>query len=272
MEISSILMLLAMGAGAGVLAGLLGIGGGMVMVPFLVMVFDREGVAPEREVQMALATSLTTILFTSLSSVRAHHRRGAVQWRLVRLLAPGIVLGSMLGARVVGYLPGQLLAGIFGVFISWTAFKMLRGGKKADTVATGTLPGPAGLMGAGGMIGVLSALLGAGGGFITVPYLSNRGVPFTQAIATSAACGFPIALAGSVGYMVLGWWQGMPGGGFAYINVQALLTIVPMSMLFAPVGASLAHRLPVARLKQAFSVLLLSLASYMLYRALSPFF
>ncbi|MDO4904371.1 MAG: sulfite exporter TauE/SafE family protein [Lautropia sp.] len=272
MEVSTILMLLAMGAGAGILAGLLGIGGGMVMVPFLVMIFDREGYEPARVVQMALATSLTTILFTSISSVRAHHRRGAVQWRLVRSLAPGIVLGSLLGARMVGYMPGQLLAGIFGGFIGWTAYRMFRGDRQAECGVRGSLPGSAGLMAAGGMIGMLSALLGAGGGFITVPYLANRGVSFTQAIATSAACGFPIALAGSLGYLLVGWWQGIPNGGFAYINLQALLTIVPMSMSFAPVGASLAHRLPVAHLKRAFSLLLFSLAGYMLYRALAPAF
>lgn len=267
METSSLLMLLSMGAGAGFLAGLLGIGGGMVMVPFLVMIFDREGFAPERVVQMALATSLTTILFTSLSSVRAHHRRGAVQWHLVRSLAPGILLGSLLGARIVGYLPGRLLAAIFGVFITWTAWKMLRGAANHAPPSTGRLPNTMGMVGAGGGIGALSALLGAGGGFITVPFLSNRGVPFSQAIATSAACGFPIALAGIVGYLLVGWWQQVPGGGFAYINLQALFTIVPMSMLFAPVGASVAHRLPVGHLKRVFALLLFSLAAYMLYRA-----
>lgn len=267
METSSLLMLLAMGAGAGFLAGLLGIGGGMVMVPFLVMIFDREGFADERVVQMALATSLATILFTSLSSVRAHHRRGAVQWHLVRALAPGILIGSLLGARVVGYLPGRVLAGIFGVFIFWTAFRMLRGTARQAAGPTGSLPGPAGLVGAGSLIGGLSALLGAGGGFITVPYLSNRGVPFAHAIATSAACGFPIALAGTLGYLLVGWWQQVPGGGLAYINLKALFTIVPMSMLFAPVGASVAHRLPVGHLKRVFALVLFSLSAYMLYRA-----
>lgn len=270
MDIPTLLMLLTMGAGAGFLAGLLGIGGGMVMVPFLVMIFDRGGFAPERVVQMALATSLTTILFTSLSSVRAHHRRGGVQWPLVRALVPGIILGSLLGARLVGYMPGRLLAGIFGVFISWTAYRMFRGVRHAAGTPGGKLPGAAGLFGAGSMIGMLSALLGAGGGFITVPYLSNRGVSFPHAIATSAACGFPIALAGTLGYLLVGWWQQIPGGGLAYINVQALFSIVPMSMLFAPLGASMAHRLPVAHLKRFFALLLLSLAVYMLYRALAP--
>ena len=260
-----LLGLLALGAGAGFMAGLFGVGGGMVMVPFLTMVFAARGVSAELIVQMSLATALATIMFTSLSSLRAHHKAGAVRWPVVWMLVPGILLGGQLGARIVAYLPGRLLAGMFAVFVGWTAWKMLRSaGKPAQDASGKPLPGRLGLAGTGVGIGILSALFGAGGGFITVPYLASRRVPFPQAIATSAACGFPIALSGTLGYMVVGWWQKLPGGALAYIDLAVLFAIVPMSMLFAPLGARVAHRLPVARLKRLFAGMLFCLAVYML--------
>ena len=262
MSVLTVLMLLLMGCGGGFLAGLLGVGGGMVLVPFLVMIFDAEGmVAPER------ATALATIMFTSLSSMLAHHRKGAVQWSLVLMLAPGILLGGQLGSRVVAWLPGQALSLVFALFVGWSASRMLRGARQV--VSTGRpLPGRLGLMAVGTGIGILSALFGAGGGFITVPFLAGHGVPMPKAVATSAACGFPIAVSGTLGYMVLGWWQGLPGGVLAFLEVPALLTIVPMSMLFAPLGAHMAHRLPVPTLKRLFACLLIVLAVYMLVRGL----
>ena len=269
MSVLTVLMLLLMGCGGGFLAGLLGVGGGMVLVPFLVMIFDAEGmVAPERLVQTALATALATIMFTSLSSMRAHHRKGAVQWNLVWLLAPGILVGGQLGSRVVAWLPGQVLAVAFALFVGWMGSRMLRGARRVEPDVPARLPGRLGLAAVGAGIGVLSAIFGAGGGFVTVPFLNSRGVPLPKAIATSAACGFPIALSGTLGYMVMGWWQGLPGGALAYLDLRALFTIVPMSMLFAPVGAYMAHRLPVPLLKRAFACLLFGLAGYMLVRAI----
>ena len=257
MTTTTVVMLLLMGCGGGFLAGLLGVGGGMVLVPFLVMIFDHVGHDPTMVVQTALATALATIMFTSLSSMRAHHRKGAVQWNLVWLLAPGILVGGQLGSRIVAWLPGQVLAVAFALFVGWMGSRMLRGARR----------GRLGLAAVGTGIGVLSALFGAGGGFVTVPFLNSRGVPLPKAIATSAACGFPIAFSGTLGYMVMGWWQGLPGGALAYLDVRALFTIVPMSMLFAPVGAYMAHRLPVPTLKRAFACLLFGLAGYMLVRA-----
>lgn len=237
----------------------------MVMVPLLTMVFSAMGVGDALIVQMALATALATIMFTSLSSMQAHHKAGAVQWHLVWMLVPGILVGGQLGARVVAYLPGRVLAGMFGLFVGWTAWKMLNSAKKSAEVTEGRQePGRLELAGAGVGIGILSALFGAGGGFITVPYLSGRGLSFARAIATSAACGFPIALSGTLGYMLIGWWHGLPGGALAYIDLAVLFSIVPMSMLFAPLGARAAHRLPVARLKRLFACLLFCLAGYML--------
>jgi len=240
MTTTTVVMLLLMGCGGGFLAGLLGVGGGMVLVPFLVMIFDHVGHDPTMVVQTALATALATIMFTSLSSMRAHHRKGAVQWNLVWLLAPGILVGGQLGSRIVAWLPGQVLAVAFALFVGWMGSRMLRGARRVEPDVPARLPGRLGLAAVGTGIGGLSAIFGAGGGFVTVPFLNSRGVPLPKAIATSAACGFPIAFSGTLGYMVMGWWQGLPGGALAYLDVRALFTIVPMSMLFAPVGAYMA--------------------------------
>lgn len=272
MSIEIALLLLGMGAVIGFLAGLLGIGGGMLMVPFVTMVLSATGFPPEHTVRVAIATSLTTILFTSISSVRAHHRRGAVLWPTVRSLAPGIVLGSLGGAQVAGLLRGPLLAGLFAVFVSLTATQMLRArpAPAAGTEGARPLPGSAGMFGVGGLIGVISALVGAGGGFLTVPFLSGRGVTMQKAVASSAACGFPIALAGSIGYVISGWNAGLPGPMLGYVYTPALVFIVISSVLTAPLGAKTAHAMPTAQLKKVFALLLYGVAAYMLWKALNP--
>jgi uncharacterized membrane protein YfcA len=258
--------LLLLGCATGFLAGLLGIGGGMLMVPFLTWMLGARGVAPALAVKMAIATSMATILFTSLSSVRAHHKRGAVRWDLVRAMAPGIVLGGLAaGAGVFALVKGQALALFFALFVGWSATQMLRGTKAA---ADRSLPGAKGLVGAGGAIGFLSGLVGAGGGFITVPYLSRRGVAMHHAVATSAALGFPIAAANTAGYVVGGWSlpPALPGA-IGYLYLPALAVIAAASVLLAPLGARAAHALPVAQLKRVFAVMLYALAAYMLTRA-----
>jgi uncharacterized membrane protein YfcA len=256
-----IVALLLLGACTGFVAGLLGIGGGMLMVPFMTMLLGRAGVPDADVVKVAIATSLATVLFTSMSSVRAHHGRGAVRWTLVRALAPGILLGSLAGAQIAGAVPWRVLAGFFGLFIGYSAVRMLA----ARAVgATRALPGAGGLFAAGSGIGVLSALLGAGGGFITVPYLARRGVGMQQAVASSAACGFPIALAGTVGYAWAGRHLPMPAGTIGYVYLPALAVISAASMLTAPFGARVAHALPQGGLRRVFAVLLSLLAAYML--------
>jgi uncharacterized membrane protein YfcA len=260
--------LLLLGCGTGFLAGLLGIGGGMLMVPFLTYLLGARGVPPELAVKMAIATSMATILFTSLSSVRAHHRRGAVRWDLVRALAPGILIGGLAaGAGVFALVKGQVLALFFAVFVGYSATQMLIERKAR---AERSLPGPMGLAGAGGVIGFLSGLVGAGGGFVTVPYLSKRQVLMHQAVATSAALGFPIALANTAGY-VMGGWSLAPAlpGAVGYLYLPALVVIGAASVLLAPLGARAAHALPVKQLKRVFALMLYALAAYMLSRAIA---
>ncbi len=260
-----IVELLLLGSITGYLAGLLGIGGGMLMVPFVTLLLSSKAVAPQYVVKMAVATSLATILFTSISSVRAHHQRGAVRWDVARLLAPGIVVGSLIGAQIAKALPAQVLALLFAVFISSSATRTFL--KKAPKPAR-QLPGTAGMLGAGGVIGVLSALVGAGGAFVSVPFMTARNVPIHNAVATSAALGMPIALGGTVGYIVAGWsLPDMPAGTLGFIYVPALLTIAAASVLTAPLGARAAHRLNVEQLQRAFAVLLYALAGYMVYKA-----
>jgi uncharacterized membrane protein YfcA len=258
--------LLLLGCGTGFLAGLLGIGGGMLMVPFLTYLLGARGVPPALAVKMAIATSMATILFTSLSSVRAHHKRGAVRWDLVRAMAPGIVIGGLAaGAGVFALVKGQALALFFALFVGWSATQMLRSTKaQADR----PLPGAGGLATAGGAIGFLSGLVGAGGGFITVPYLTRRQVVMHHAVATSAALGFPIALANTVGYVAGGWSlpPALPGS-IGYLYLPALAVIAVASMLFAPLGVRAAHALPVVQLRRVFALMLYALAAYMLTRA-----
>lgn len=241
----------------------------MMLVPFLTMVLSSHGLTPDAVIKSAIATSLATILFTSMSSVRAHHARGAVRWDLVRALAPGIVVGTLVGAQFVGAAPGRLVAAFFAVFIGWSAWRMLRGRQatRADG-EPGGLPGPAGLFGVAGGIGILSAFLGAGGGFMTVPFLSGRGVSMSGAVATSAACGLPIALAGTIGYVIAGRDVHLPDAMFGYLYLPALLAITPASMLMAPLGARAVHAMPVARMRLLFALLLVGLSAYMGFRAI----
>ena len=189
--------LVVLGLCTGFLAGLLGIGGGMLMVPFITIILSGRGVAPDLAVKMAIATSMATIIFTSISSVRAHHKRGSVRWDIVKRLAPGIVLGSALASMgVFALLKGTWLALFFAAFVSFSATQMLLDKKPKPTR---TLPGTAGQLGAGGVIGFLSGLVGAGGGFVSVPFMTWCNVALHTCIGTSAAIGFPIAVAGAAG-------------------------------------------------------------------------
>lgn len=257
--------LLVLGVVTGFLAGLLGVGGGMMMVPFLTLILSHRGVEPALAVKMAIATSMATIVFTSLASVRAHHRLGAVRLDLVRRLAPGIVIGGLAaGAGAFALLKGQALALFFAVFVGYSALQMLRDRKPAPGR---TLPGALGTAAVGGGIGFLSGLVGAGGAFMSVPFMVWCNVPIRHAVGTSAALGFPIAVANTAGVIVGGW--GLPPalpGSFGYLYLPALGIIALASTTLAPLGARTAQRVDVRLLKRLFALLLFALAATMLAR------
>lgn len=258
--------LLALGVVVGFLAGLLGIGGGMMMVPALTVVFTHRGIDGGLAVKMGIATSMATILFTSLASVRAHHRLGTVRWPVARAMAPGIVGGGLLaGGAAFALLKGQGLALLFALFISYSAVQMLRDRKPRPGRE---LPSTAAQAGVGLGIGFVSGLLGAGGAFMSVPFMTWCNVPPRQAVGTSAALGVPIALASTIGYVISGWHLAAPlPGAVGYLYLPALAIMAVASMSLAPWGARTAQRVPTRHLKRLFAVMLLSLAATMLHRA-----
>lgn len=256
-------MYLLLGAFAGVLAGLFGIGGGLIIVPVLIFSFGLQGVSGEVAAHLAVGTSLATIVFTSISSIRSHHQRGAVRWDIFRPMMVGIALGAVLGAWTASLLSGPTLELVIGVFVILVGLKMLLG---VDPKEGRPLPGKAGLSSAGGVIGWASAIFGIGGGTLTVPYLSWCSVRMQQAVATSAACGLPIALAGALANMGTGWnHPALPEYAVGFIFLPAMLGIVLTSVPFARVGAVLAHRLDPRLLRRLFAVLLLLVGARFLF-------
>jgi uncharacterized membrane protein YfcA len=265
MDISLIIAFLILGAATGFAAGLLGIGGGMLLVPFITFLLVAKEFPKDLIIHMAIATSLATIMFTSVSSVRAHHKRGAVSWSIVKLLAPGILVGSWVGPWIGKQLSATGLALFFALFVAFSATQMLLDKKPAPSRDLPRMPG---MLGAGGIIGVLSGLVGAGGGFVSVPFMTWCNVKIHNAVATSAALGFPIALAGTLSNIYYGMkTPGLPDGSLGFIYLPALLVISIASVMTAPLGARTAHNLPVKSLKRVFAIVLYALAGYMLYKA-----
>lgn len=251
----ALLIFAATGAAAGLLAGLFGVGGGLIMVPALALLLPRLGVDPAVNMQVAIGTSLAVIATTSLSSMAAHHRRDGVLWPAFRWLAPGLALGAFGGAFVAHALPGAILQRIVGTGAILVAIQMFL---EAQPPPGRALPGVPGMLGAGALIGTLSALIGIGGGSLTVPFLSWRGVPIRQAVGTAAACGVPIAWAGAAGFVLAGAGvAGRAGLSAGYISLAAFAGLAGASVLTAPLGARLAHCLPPRALKRAFALLLL---------------
>lgn len=267
LEPSLIIELACLGLVTGFLAGLLGIGGGMLIGPFMTAILSARGLPADLAVKMAIATSMATIVFTSISSVRAHHGRGAVRWDIVKRLAPGIVLGAALASvGVFSVLKGTALALFFAVFVGFSATQMFLDKKPKPSRQ---MPGTTGQLGWGSGIGFLSGLVGAGGGFISVPFMVAHNVPVINAVATSAALGFPIALANTAGFIISGQHAlGLPAASAGYVWLPGLAVIATASVLTAPLGAKTAHRLPVSKLKKVFAVLLYGLALYMGYKGL----
>ncbi len=253
---------LLLGACAGVLAGLLGVGGGLVIVPALAFLLPIRGIAPEVVMHMALGTSLATIVLTSVSSVIAHQRQGGVQWRVFLRLAPGILAGAFLGAAIAHALPAGFLRLAFSSFALLVAAQLGFGAKPPPQRE---LPGPLGLMAAGGVIGTISAIVGIGGGSLTVPFLAWCNTPMRAAVATSAAVGLPIAVSGALGYVVMGYGRPeLPSGAIGYVYLPALFGIAAASVLFAPLGARLAQTVSAVTLQRFFAVFLAAVGLRML--------
>jgi uncharacterized membrane protein YfcA len=254
---------LALGAFAGFFAGLLGVGGGAVMVPILAVMFAAQGFADAHLMHLALGTSMATIIFTSISSLRAHHQHGAVLWPVVKSIAPGIVVGTLAGAQIAAHVPTRPLAIFFTLFMSYVAIQMILNVKPKPSRE---LPGTLGMFSVGAGIGGISALVAIGGGSLSVPIMTWCNVKIHNAIGTSAAIGFPIAVAGTVGYMISGYGAtNLPAGSFGFIYLPALAGTVVASMIVAPYGARLAHTLPVATLKKVFAGVIIILLIKMLH-------
>ncbi len=254
----TLLLYLVLGAAAGVVAGLFGIGGGLLIVPVLVFSFGLQGMSPDVLTHAAVATSLATIVVTSISSIRAHHKRGAVRWEIFKPLMVGILIGAFVGVLTADKMEGRHLQIAIGLFALAVAFQMAFGLKPK---AGAEVPSNNGLAGAGGVIGWASALFGIGGGTLTVPYLTWKQVPMQQAVATSAACGLPIAAMGALTNIYTGWGEeGLAQWSLGYIYLPAFLGIIASSSIFAKVGAKLAHSLSADLLKKIFAVFLFLVA------------
>ena len=252
---SELVLYLLLGCGTGILAGMLGVGGGQVIVPGLIYVFYRQGVPADVLMHVAIGTSLATIVFTSLSAIYAHHRRGAVLWQVFVQFAPGIVFGSLLGAACAGYLRSRTLMLIFGVVLIVLAVQMLL---NMSPKPSRTLPSNGAMAASGAAVGWLSALVGIGGGSMVVPFLVWCNQSIRAAVATGAACGLPVALAGAAGFAIAGWGKtGALSWSIGYIYLPACLGIVIAGMLTAPLGAKLAHSLPTQTIKRFFSLFLI---------------
>lgn len=252
--LDTLLLLIPAGAVAGFVAGLFGIGGGVVTVVVLVVLLPSIGVSPERVMHVALGTSMAAIVMTSTSSTLAHHRRGGVRWPIVARFAPAVAVGALVGGTVAHRIPDRALRVVFGVFLLWVAVRLWR---RASSVPDRELPGAGVLTAVGTGIGVLSSWTGIGGGSLSGPYLMSRGVQASSAVATSAAVGFPLAVAGAVGYVLGGWGaDGVPVQSIGYVFWPAAAVLGLSAMLIAPLGARLAHALPERALKVAYAALL----------------
>lgn len=259
-----ILYYLIAGAFAGLLAGLFGIGGGMVIVSALIYIFSVQGIPDVTLTHISVGTSLATIIVTSISSLRAHNSHDGVNWNVWKRMAPGLVIGSLLGAGIAFFIHGKSLQAVIGIGAFLVGLKMLFMKNKAlEENDFSKLPSPIGQTGLGGIIGIVSAVFGIGGGTLTVPILSKYGLKIQHAVGTSAACGLPIAFAGAVGFLFFGQFvdtnikEALPNGVLGFVHIYAFICVSLASFFTARIGAKLAHKLPAATLKKAFAVLLL---------------
>jgi uncharacterized protein len=249
---------LLLGLFVGFFAGLLGLGGGVILVPLLVFLFGAQHFPADRVVHLALGTSLASIVFTNLSSVRAHHVRGAVRWDIVRDVAPSVVLGTLLGTFFADRLSSRYLAVIFTLFVTYSSLQLWL---DRNPKPTRQLPGKWGLALAGMIVGGFSSLVGVAGGVITIPLLMRCNVPIRNCIGTAAAIGLPICIGGAAGYIVTGFSKThLPPLSLGYVYLPALIGLVVGSFVTVPLGASIAHRISASLLKRIFAIILLLLA------------
>lgn len=258
---------LLLGAFVGFFAGLLGIGGGLVLVPVLSWLFEAQHLAGAQNLHLALGTSMAAILYTAASSAWTHYAHGAVDMPIVHGMTPGLLLGTLLGALLASGSPQTYLSVFFALFVYFAAAQMLLGFRPK---ASRQLPGRAGLTLVGGGIGVISSLVSIGGGTLSVPFMLWHNVSLRQAIGTSAALGFPIALGGTAGYIATGLiWHALPAGTLGFVYLPALFVIIIGSAFTTPLGAKATHRLPLQPLRRGFAALLLLLGTRMLLKAIA---
>jgi uncharacterized protein len=252
-----------LGAGTGLCAGLLGVGGGLIMVPVLSDIFRAEGFPQQYVMHLALGTSIATIFFTSVSNMLSHHGFGAVRWPIVRALAPGLVLGTLAGVMAVRLLDTRPLSVIFTSFVYYTAARILFA---APPLPTRGMPNRTGMVGAGTMIGAVSSMVGIGGATLAVPFMLKRNVSVHEAIGTAAAIGFPIAATGTIGYIVTGMGStSLPAHSWGFVYLPALVGLVIASLVTAPLGVRAAHQTKPIHLRRIFALVLLLIATQMLF-------
>jgi uncharacterized protein len=258
---------LILGAIAGFLAGLFGVGGGLVLVPVLLFLFDAQHFPAEHLLHLALGTSMANILFTALASMRKHHQHGAVNWRVVRDITPGILIGTGIGAVFATSIPQHFLGIFFALFVYFAAALILL---DVRPHATRQLPGMAGMTVTGIFTGWLSSLVSIGGGTIVTPFLLWCNVSLRHAIGTSAAIGFPIAVGGTIGYVVTGMSiHGLPAPNLGFVYLPALFWVALASVIMAPLGAKATHHMKTRVLRKLFALLLIALATKMLWKVLT---
>lgn len=254
---------LSMGLFVGFFAGLLGIGGGLILVSLMVYLFTLQGFPVDRVLHLALGTSMASIIFTSIASLRAHHKHGTVRWDILRAAVPGLISGTLIGTLVADQFKSKYLAIFFVVFVYYSALRMFANTKPKPTRQ---LPGKAGMSATALIVGLVSSLVGVGGGVMTIPLMSLCNVPMRQAIGTSAALGLPIAVAGSAGFILTGLDKDhLPAMSLGYVYLPALIGIVVGTFVTVPLGARMTQRMPVTTLRRIFAVILFILATRMLW-------
>lgn len=272
MNILFIGSLLLLGLIGGFLAGLLGIGGGVIFVPIMVLLFTAQGMPLDLITHMAIATTMATVLFTALSSVRVHHQYQAVEWPLFWAISPGVLLGTLLGGKIFSLLHAGSLTLLFAGFVGFASWQMLSDRKKNISSSQHALPGNFTLASVGVGIGLISSLVGVGGGFIFVAFFSWCHLPIRRAVATSAALSIPVTAFATLNNIFYGYGlPGLPSGTLGYVYLPALVCVATASVLAAPFGVRLVHKIDANRLKRIFSILLFSLSIYMFIQALRVF-